>query len=37
MKEVFVTAYLRFGKSKILVVCAAAVVLMLLGTWGLPS
>lgn len=32
MKEVFVTAYLRFGKSKFLVVCAAAVVLMLLGT-----
>ena len=32
MKEVFVTAYLRFGKSKFLVVCAAAIVLMLLGT-----
>ena len=32
MKEVFVTAYLRFGKSKLFIVCAAAVVLMLLGT-----
>lgn len=32
MKEVFVTAYSRFAKSKLLVICAAAIALMLLGT-----